>query len=208
MTEGQPKSPVNPYGWTKLFVEKILEDSAQAYGIESISLRYFNAAGCDPAGQLGERHEPETHLIPLVLQEALRVKKGGNPEDTKLQVFGDDYDTQDGTCIRDYIHVYDLCEAHMAAMKRLVDEQIQGAEAYNLGNGNGFSVKEVIEACRRVTGIDIQYKVTERRSGDPPVLVGSAKKAREVLGWKPKYTDLDEIIKTAWNWFEGIEISV
>ena len=201
ITEEQTKSPVNPYGWTKLFVEQILEDSAKAYGIKSISLRYFNAAGCDPEGQLGERHNPETHLIPLVLQEALRVKKGGDLEDTKLHVFGDDYDTSDGTCIRDYIHVNDLCEAHMVAMKRLLDEKVDGAEAYNLGNGNGFSVKEVIEACKRVTGIDIQYKVIERRPGDPPVLVGSAEKAKEVLGWKPKYTDLDEIIKTAWRWF-------
>ena len=201
ITEEQPKSPINPYGWTKLFVEQILNDSAHAHGLRSISLRYFNAAGLDPEGVLGERHDPETHIIPLVLKEALRVQHGGKPEDTTLRVFGGDYNTPDGTCIRDYIHVQDLCDAHMAAMNHLLEEKVKGAEVFNLGNGKGFSVKEVIEACRRVTGVDIRYKVTERRPGDPPRLVGSAQKANEVLKWEPKYNDLDKIIATAWNWF-------
>lgn len=200
ITEDHPKSPINPYGWTKLFVEQILSDSAFAHGLKSISLRYFNAAGCDPEGQLGERHNPETHLIPLVLQEALRIKRGGNPKETTLKVYGGDYDTPDGTCMRDYIHVQDLCDAHMRAMQLLMDGTVKGAEAYNLGNGKGFSVKEVIEACRRVTGIDIRYKIAERRPGDPPRLAGSARKAKEVLRWEPKYSDLDRIIATAWNW--------
>jgi UDP-glucose 4-epimerase len=200
ITEGQPKNPVNPYGWTKLFVENILRDCAEAYGLKSISLRYFNAAGCDPEGVLGERHEPETHLIPLVLKEALRVQQGGNPDVTNLSVYGDDYDTPDGTCIRDYIHVQDLCNAHKSAMKLLMNGNVSGAEAYNLGNGKGFSVKEVIEACKRVTGIDIRYRVIERRPGDPPRLVGSAENAKRVLGWEPEFTLLDKIIETAWNW--------
>jgi UDP-glucose 4-epimerase len=203
ITEDQPKSPVNPYGWTKLFVEQILNDSANAHGFRSISLRYFNAAGLDPEGVLGERHDPETHIIPLVLKEALRVQHGGKPEDTTLHVFGDDYNTPDGTCIRDYIHVQDLCDAHMAAMNFLLEEEVKGAEAFNLGNGKGFSVKEVIEACRRVTGIDIRHNTTGRRPGDPPRLVGSAEKAKKVLKWEPKFTGLDAIIRTAWKWFRS-----
>jgi UDP-glucose-4-epimerase GalE len=203
ITEEQPKSPVNPYGWTKLFVEQILTDAAHAHGLRSVSLRYFNAAGLDPEGMLGERHDPETHIIPLVLKEALRVQHGGKPDDTTLRVFGGDYNTPDGTCIRDYIHVQDLCNAHMAAMNLLLKEKVNGAEAFNLGNGKGFSVKEVIEACRSLTGVDIHYKIAERRLGDPPRLVGSALKAKEVLKWEPKYTDLDKIIVTAWNWFKA-----
>jgi UDP-glucose-4-epimerase GalE len=208
ITEGQQKNPVNPYGWTKLFVENILKDCAEAYGLQSISLRYFNAAGCDPEGQLGERHDPETHLIPLVLKEALRVQQGGNPDDIHLLVFGDDYDTPDGTCIRDYIHVQDLCNAHISAMKFLMNGNVSGAEAYNLGNGKGFSVKEVIDACKRVTGIDIRYKVIARRPGDPPRLVGSAEKAQRVLGWEPQYAHLKDIIETAWRWVEEIETNI
>jgi UDP-glucose-4-epimerase GalE len=203
ITEEQLKSPVNPYGWTKLFAEQILHDTAHAHGLRSISLRYFNAAGLHPDGDLGERHDPETHIIPLVLKEALRVQQGGTPENTTLRVFGDDYDTPDGTCIRDYIHVEDLCDAHMKAMQHLMDGTVHGAEAFNLGNGKGFSVKEVIDACRRVTGIDIRYKISGRRPGDPPRLVGSAAKANEVLKWQPKYTELDAIIATAWNWFKS-----
>jgi UDP-glucose 4-epimerase len=203
ITEDQPRNPVNPYGWTKLFVENILRDCAQAYGLKSISLRYFNAAGCDPEGQLGERHNPETHLIPLVLQEAVHVQKGGNPGNTNLHVFGEDYDTPDGTCIRDYIHVQDLCDAHMQAAKMLLNGAISGAEAFNLGNGIGFSVKEVIDACRRVTGINIRYKVVGRRPGEPPRLVGSAGKAKKILGWSPQITKLDDIIETAWNLFKN-----
>jgi UDP-glucose-4-epimerase GalE len=202
ITEEQPKSPVNPYGWTKLFVEQILDASAHAHGLRSISLRYFNAAGLAPEGILGERHDPETHIIPLVLKEAFRVQHGGKPEDTTLRIFGDDYDTPDGTCIRDYIHVQDLCDAHMAAMDRLLEDKSKGAEAFNLGNGKGFSVKEVIEAGKRVTGADIHYKIVERRLGDPPRLVGSARKAKEVLKWEPKFAEIDGIIETAWKWFK------
>jgi len=199
--EENPQNPINPYGWTRLFVERILKDCAAADSFRSVSLRYFYAAGCDPEGLLGERHEPETHLIPLVLREARRVQKGGFPEDTGLYVFGDDFNTPDGTCIRDYIHVEDLCDAHMKAMHVLMDGTVKGAESYNLGNGKGFSVKEVIEACRRITGINIRYKVTERRPGDPPQLVGSAEKTRKALGWNPQFGEIDDIIKTAWRWF-------
>jgi UDP-glucose 4-epimerase len=203
ITEDQPQNPINPYGKTKLMVEQILEDYAQAYQLNSVSLRYFNAAGCDPEGVLGERHDPETHLIPLVINEALRVQQGGHPDDTELCVYGDDFDTPDGTCIRDYIHVNDLGAAHQAAMEMLIRGDITGAQAYNLGNGQGFSVKQVIEACRRVTGVDIRYKVIERRAGDPPRLIGSAAKAQRHLGWRPGITKLDAILETAWRWFSA-----
>jgi len=141
------------------------------------------------------------------LLEALRVQQGGNPADTTLKIFGDDFDTPDGTCVRDYIHVVDLCAAHMAAMERLMSVESVGAEAYNLGNGDGFTVKDVIAACCRVTGMDIQYQVTDRRAGDPPVLVGSAKRAREVLGWQPEYSEMDEIVATAWDWIQKNEVN-
>jgi UDP-glucose-4-epimerase GalE len=203
ITEEQLKCPVNPYGWTKLFAEQILHDAAHAHGLRSISLRYFNAAGLDPKGVLGERHDPETHIIPLVLKEALRVQHGGNPDDTTLHVFGNDYNTPDGTCIRDYIHVQDLCDAHTAAMHLLLEEKVNGAEAFNLGNGKGFSVRQVIDACTRVTGIDIRYKIAERRPGDPARLVGSAEKAKKVLRWQPQFTELDAIIRTTWKWFRS-----
>lgn len=199
--ESHNQSPINPYGRTKLFVERILIDCADAHGLNSIALRYFNAAGCDPEGELGERHDPETHLIPLVLLEALRVLRGGNPMETTLAVYGNDFDTYDGTCIRDYIHVDDLCAAHLLAAKRLLEKRVDGFEAYNLGNGTGFSVKEVIEVSRRVTGQPIEYKVTDRRLGDPPELVGSAEKAKAVLCWKPEFEKLETIIETAWKWF-------
>ena len=200
ITEAARQQPINPYGQTKLAIERVLADYATGYGLNSISLRYFNAAGCDPDGELGERHDPETHLIPLVLLEALRVIQGGNPADTTLEVFGDDFSTGDGSCVRDYIHVVDLCEAHLAAMHHLFEYPGIGAKAFNLGNGDGFSVKEVIAACREVTGADIRYRVSGRRAGDPPVLIGSAKKARDVLGWRPARTRLTDIIGTAWNW--------
>jgi len=199
ITEDHPQRPINPYGYTKLVIERMLADFATAYDMHSISLRYFNAAGCDPEGELGERHDPETHLIPLVLKEALRIRNGGDPADTGLEVFGDDFDTPDGTCVRDYIHVTDLCTAHLAALARLEKDAVSGAEAYNLGNGNGYSVRQVIDACSRVTGMEIPYRVSGRREGDPPFLVGSADKAREVLGWEPEFTALDRIIETAWK---------
>ena len=203
ITESHPQQPVNPYGKTKLIVEQTLRDHAKARGLESVSLRYFNAAGCDPSGDLGERHNPETHLIPLALLEALRVRSGGDPADTGLQVFGGDFETPDGTCIRDYIHVNDLCAAHLLALDRLMQGKAIGAEAYNLGNGRGFSVLEVIAACRRVTGQDIQYRVIERRTGDPGRLVGCADRARDVLGWQPAIASLDDIVGSAWKWFSG-----
>jgi len=197
--EEHPQRPINPYGRTKLVVEGALADYAPAHGLSSVALRYFNAAGCDREGDLQERHDPETHLIPLVLREAARVRAGGAASDTTLTVFGDDYPTADGTCIRDYIHVEDLCAAHLAAAERLLAGKAEGFEAYNLGNGAGISVLEIIEAARRVTGVDIQYRMSARRPGDPPALVGTAEKAARVLGWKPEITRIDEIVATAWH---------
>jgi UDP-glucose-4-epimerase GalE len=198
--ETHPQQPVNPYGRSKLMVEQALADYATAYGTQSVSLRYFNAAGCDPAGRVGECHEPETHLVPLVLEQALRVRRGGAPEDTRLQVLGGDFPTADGTCVRDYIHVSDQCRAHLLAAQRLADGRVTGAEAYNLGNGRGYSVLEVIAAARRVTGIDIRHHLAPRRAGDPSALVGSATRAAEVLGWQPELPAIDDIVATAWRW--------
>jgi UDP-glucose-4-epimerase GalE len=201
MNEHHPQQPVNPYGMSKLTAERMMTDYGRAYGLSSVALRYFNAAGCDPDGQLGERHDPETHLIPLILQEALRVRTGGDPADTQLQVFGDDFETPDGTCVRDYVHIADLCSAHLLAMERLMAGKAPGFEAFNLGTGNGFSVKDVIDTCRRVTGQDIQYKISGRRAGDPARLVASAARARSELGWSPQFNELGDIVKTAWQWF-------
>jgi UDP-glucose 4-epimerase len=189
--EDHPKNPINPYGRGKWMVEQMLEDYHKAYGLNAICLRYFNAAGADPEGQLGERHEPETHLIPLVLQAA----SGRRPHVT---VFGTDYDTPDGTCIRDYVHVTDLCAAHWLALQKLCD----GGEpaAYNLGNGNGFSVREVIDTARTVTGRDFPVVYGERRPGDPARLVADSRRARAELDWKPCYADLATIIRHAWRW--------
>lgn len=189
--EGHPKAPVNPYGSSKLMVETILADYDRAHGLKSVCLRYFNAAGADPGGQLGERHEPETHLIPLVLQAA----SGRRPHVT---VFGRDYDTPDGTCIRDYIHVTDLCQAHLLALKQLW--QGGGSAAYNLGNGQGFSVREVIDAARAVTGREIPVVYGERREGDPARLVADSRLARQALGWSPEHAELETIIAHAWQW--------
>ncbi len=191
LTEDHPQNPINPYGQGKLMVEKVLKDYSSAYGLRYVSLRYFNAAGADPEGEVGERHEPETHLIPLILDAAM-----GKREDIKI--FGTDYPTTDGTCIRDYIHVTDLADAHIKALKYLEDGG--ESEVFNLGNGNGFSVREVIEEARKVTGKEIKATETERRPGDPPVLVGSSEKARKILKWQPKYDDLTKIISTAWEW--------
>ena len=191
LTEDHPQNPINPYGQGKLMVEKVLKDYSSAYGLRYVSLRYFNAAGADPEGEVGERHEPETHLIPLILDAAM-----GKREDIKI--FGTDYPTTDGTCIRDYIHVTDLADAHIKALKYLEDGG--ESEVFNLGNGNGFSVREVIEEARKVTGKEIKATETERRAGDPPVLVGSSEKARKILKWQPKYDDLTKIISTAWEW--------
>ena len=189
--EKHPTKPVNPYGHSKLMVEQLLDDYDKAYGLNSISLRYFNAAGADPDGELGERHNPETHLIPLVLQAASRRRE-------RIEVYGRDYDTRDGTCIRDYIHVTDLCDAHLLALKALRNKE--ESKTYNLGNGNGFSVQEVIDTAQKVTGRSIKVKEGPRREGDPPVLVADATLAKNELGWTPKYSDLETIISHAWEW--------
>jgi len=189
--ENHPQHPINPYGTSKLMIEKILRDFDTAHGLRSISLRYFNAAGADPDVEIGEDHDPETHLIPLVLDAAV----GKRPYVT---VFGDDYDTPDGTCIRDYIHVTDLAEAHVLALKSL--ERGAATTAYNLGNGQGFSVNEVINMARSVTERGISVRNSSRRAGDPPQLVGDAARAREVLRWKPRFAALEDIIASAWKW--------
>jgi len=191
ISEDHPLNPISPYGRTKLMVEEIMTDFGTAYGLKSVALRYFNAAGADPDGQLGEDHDPETHLIPLVMQTAL-----GQREDIK--VFGNDYDTDDGTCIRDYIHINDLASAHLLALERLLNGDSGGF--YNLGNGNGYSVMDVIDKAREVSGKLIPVEIIERREGDPAVLIGSSQKALNELGWKPKYAELDVIIEHAWNW--------
>jgi len=189
--EDHPQHPINPYGQCKLMVENILRDYANAYDLKYVSLRYFNAAGADPDGNIGEAHEPETHLIPLILEAAADKRK-------HISIFGTDYDTPDGTCIRDYIHVNDLAQAHMLALNYL--ENGAGSDVFNLGNGNGVSVREMIETARQVTGQPIQTYESPRRPGDPDILVGSAVKAMDFLGWHPQYTDLKEIIETAWHW--------
>ncbi|OGA52516.1 MAG: UDP-glucose 4-epimerase GalE [Betaproteobacteria bacterium RIFCSPLOWO2_12_FULL_62_58] len=189
--ERHPKNPVNPYGTSKLMVERMLADFDHAYGLRSMSLRYFNAAGADPDGLLGERHDPETHLIPLVLQAASGRRRA-------VKVFGRDYDTPDGTCIRDYVHVVDLCEAHLLALAYLGDGG--QTDAFNLGNGNGFSVQEVIDTAQRVTGRAIGVEDAPRRPGDPARLVADASRARQELGWAPRYTNLERIVEDAWRW--------
>jgi UDP-glucose 4-epimerase len=189
--ERHPQQPINPYGRTKLMVEQALVDYDKAYGMKSVCLRYFNAAGADPEGQLGERHDPETHLIPLVLQAA----SGRRPH---ISVFGRDYDTPDGTCIRDYIHIQDLCSAHWLALQSLINGA--DSQAYNLGNGNGFSVQEVINTAEQVTGRKISVVDVLRRQGDPARLVADSKLARKQLEWQPQYTDLATIIEHAWKW--------
>lgn len=191
--EDHPQAPINPYGASKLMVERILSDFDRAYGLRSVTFRYFNAAGADPQGRLGEDHQPETHLIPLVLLTAL----GKHPS---VSILGTDYPTADGTCVRDYIHVTDLAEAHILGLEYL----LKGGQTdrFNLGNGNGFSVREVIETARRVTGQPIPALEADRRAGDPPALVGGSDRARQVLGWQPQYSDLKEILTHAWNWHQ------
>lgn len=189
--ELHPQQPINPYGRTKLMVEQLLSDYENAYGFKSICLRYFNAAGADPDGQLGERHNPETHLIPLVLQAASGRR-------SNISVYGKDYDTPDGTCIRDYIHVQDLCTAHLLALESLINGC--NSNQYNLGNGNGFSVQEVIRTAEQVTGRKISIIDAPRRRGDPARLVADSRRARTELGWQPQFPELTKIIEHAWNW--------
>ncbi|WP_017651315.1 UDP-glucose 4-epimerase GalE [Fortiea contorta] len=191
--ENHPQNPINPYGATKLMVERILADFDVAYDFKSVRFRYFNAAGADPNGLLGEDHNPETHLIPLVLQTALGKRKS-------ISIFGTDYPTPDGTCIRDYIHVSDLADAHILGLEYLLKGG--DSEVFNLGNGQGFSVREVIAAAQHVTGIDIPVQECDRRPGDPPALIGSGEKARKILGWLPQYPDIKDIVVHAWQWHQ------
>lgn len=193
--EAHPRQPINPYGRTKLMVEQVLADYDAAYGLKSVCLRYFNAAGADPEGELGERHEPETHLIPLVL----RAASGRRPH---ITVFGRDYDTPDGTCIRDYVHINDLCSAHWLALQSLLSGG--GSQAFNLGNGSGFSVQQVIDTARRVTGREIPVQYADRRAGDPARLVADATRAVAQLGWAPRYAALDTLIEHAWRWEQKV----
>jgi UDP-glucose 4-epimerase len=189
--EQHNKQPINPYGHSKLMIEQVLDDYDTAYGLRSTCLRYFNAAGADPDGELGERHVPETHLIPLILQAA-----SGRREDIK--VFGDDYPTDDGTCVRDYIHINDLCDAHSLALDHMIAND-QSAR-FNLGNGKGFSVKQVIDVAKQVSGTDFRVSIEPRRAGDPAVLVADSTLARQTLNWQPQFDDLYNIVTTAWNW--------
>lgn len=191
IVESDKTNPTNPYGETKLTVEKMLKWADNAYGIKFVALRYFNAAGAHISGKIGEDHSPETHLIPIILQTALGQRE-------KMFIFGDDYDTPDGTCVRDYIHVTDLADAHIKALEKLFKTNESGI--YNLGNGKGFSVKEVIEKAKKVTGKDFKVEIEARRNGDPSTLIASSEKAIKELGWKPKFNTLDKIIETAWNW--------
>ncbi|MFW5799764.1 MAG: UDP-glucose 4-epimerase GalE [Spirochaetota bacterium] len=193
--EDSPKKPINPYGKSKLMVEQILEDYAGAFDLKFSSLRYFYASGADPDIETGEWHNPETHLIPLILDAAI-----GRREDIKI--FGTDYDTPDGTCIRDYIHVTDLADAHILALEHIM----KGGDSLqlNLGNGSGFSVREVIETVKKVTQKKFKVVETERRPGDPPVLLASNEKAKKILKWKPQYSDLSKIVETAWEWHKKL----
>ncbi len=191
--EEDKTSPTNTYGETKLTMEKMMKWVSRADGIRYVSLRYFNAAGAVPDGSIGEDHHPETHLIPLILQVPLGKREF-------ITVFGDDYDTPDGTCLRDYIHVIDLADAHVLALEYLR----KGGESniFNLGNGKGFSVKEMIEAAKKATGREIRVEMGSRRAGDPAQLIASSEKARKILGWKPQFTDVEAVIGTAWNWHQ------
>lgn len=189
--ELHPQQPVNPYGDSKLMIEQVLRRYDEAYGLKSVSLRYFNAAGAAPDAVIGESHDPETHLVPLVLQ----VAAGRRPH---LELFGDDYPTRDGTCVRDYIHVLDLADAHLLALEWLL--QAKAGDCFNLGTGQGWTVREVVDAAARVTGADIPVQMAGRREGDPPELVADPGKAARVLGWSARWLGLESVVETAWRW--------
>lgn len=191
ITETHPQNPINPYGQSKLMIEKILADYDKAYGLKSVSLRYFNAAGADTEGEVGESHIPETHLIPLAIHAAIGIND-------HVKIFGADYDTSDGTCIRDYIHVNDLADAQVLALEYLL--QGGNSEAFNLGNFKGYSVREVLTCVKKITKSNFSIIETERRPGDPPCLIGSNSKVIKKLGWEPKLSALETIIRTAWEW--------
>lgn len=196
--EGHPQNPINPYGHSKLMVEQALSDYAKAYGINAVALRYFNAAGADPDGELGERHEPETHAIPLAICSAMEAEGS-------FQIFGSDYDTRDGTAIRDYIHVSDLADAHGRALSYVLN--IKGFAAFNLGTGIGVTVKEIADTVARISGRPMRCTNAPRRLGDPAALVAKAERAREVLGWSPRYSDIEHIVETAWRWHARDKVS-
>jgi UDP-glucose 4-epimerase len=191
ITEVEPVSPINPYGSTKAFVETVLKDMEGAHGLRSVSLRYFNAAGADPLARMGERHDPETHLIPLVL-------KAATGERNEVAIHGTDYDTPDGTCIRDYIHVMDLVDAHLCALQYLFEGN--SSDVFNCGYGHGYSVREVINIARAVTGKDFPIRESVRREGDSPVLIADNAKIKRTLNWAPRHDDLEYIVRTAWAW--------
>lgn len=197
--ELHPQKPINPYGMSKLMVENILKDYSNAYDFNFVSLRYFNAAGCDPECEVGENHEPETHLIPLILDAAIGKREN-------IKIFGVDYDTRDGSAIRDYIHVVDLAQAHILALEYLFAGN--KSDIFNLGNGQGFSVKEVIDCVRKVTKMEFNVIYEGRRAGDPTSLIGSSEKIIKKLGWKPQFSELENIIDTAWRWHKKINEDV
>ena len=193
--EEHPTQPLSPYGFSKLAVERVLADYDRAYGLRSVSLRYFNAAGADPEGGHGEAHEPETHLIPLILQVASGRRQS-------VKIYGDDYPTPDGTCVRDYVHVADLCEAHLRALEYL--RRTNRSAAFNLGNSRGYSVKDVVGAVERVVGRSVPIERHDRRPGDPAILVADSARAKAELGWRPRFDDIDTIVRHAWQWEQGL----
>ena len=195
--EEHPQNPINPYGFSKFMCEQMIKDFSKAHDMQFVILRYFNAAGADPETEIGETHEPETHLIPLVLDVAIKKQK-------YIKIFGTDYDTHDGTCIRDYIHVSDLANAHLLALEYLRNGG--KSDIFNLGNGSGFSVREVIKTVETVTGKNIKCIEQQRRKGDPPILIGSSKKAKEILGWEARYDKLENIINTAFEWHKKADL--
>ena len=199
ITEDTPQAPINPYGETKLICEKMIRDYGLAHGLRSVALRYFNAAGCDPDGETGERHDPEPHVIPLAI-------RGAMDGTFTFNIFGSDYDTPDGTCVRDYIHVSDLADAHKRALDYLADGG--ASDVFNLGTGRGYSVLELADAVGRVAGKPVPRVMADRRPGDPPRLVASADKAKRILGWVPERSDLDTILKSAWAWFQKEQSNV